>query len=179
MILKLTDEPSIDSKNKHCSFLPTHCPAIWIETISFLYSDFLLQYLQIKALGFYCLTYNTDCVSSYRCRSYEINENNAIWVEVSWSTVCEWMILVVNKIEMFNFGCVSRLILEKDELTNDVFGVWFSFVCCAVNKRSWGKTRNSSDSTFWELAFFFYRKDALQQKSNRECKKAKLVAQKE
>lgn len=32
--------------------------------------------------------------------------------------------------KLFNFGCVSRLILEKDELTNDVFGVWFSFVCC-------------------------------------------------
>lgn len=72
--------------------------------------------------------------------------------------------------ELFKFGCAkAALRLEEDELTNDVFGVWFTFVCCAVNKQSWSTKPNSSGSTCQGLLFLhpllFYWKDILQQKS--------------
>lgn len=82
--------------------------------------------------------------------------------------------------------------LREDELTNDVFGVWFTFVCCAVNKQSWSKKAqliwfNVSRTVFLHLLFLlsFYWKDTatkihrtLRYGFDHECKKAMLVAQK-
>lgn len=57
-----------------------------------------------------------------------------------------------------NVDVQAALRLQEDELTNDVFGVWFTFVCCAVNKQSWSKKPNSSGSTCRGLYFciFFF-----------------------
>lgn len=43
----------------------------------------------------------------------------------------------LNRMSCLNVDVKAALRLEEDELTNDVFGVWFTFVCCAVNKQSW------------------------------------------
>ncbi len=59
--------------------------------------------------------------------------------------------------------------LQEDELSDDVFGVWFTFVCCAVNKQSWSKKSRThlvqrvQDFVFASF-FLFYWKDILQQK---------------
>lgn len=58
--------------------------------------------------------------------------------------------------KLFKCGCEAAFRLQEDELTNDVFGVWFTFVCCAVNKQSWSKKPNSSGSTCRGLCFCIF-----------------------
>lgn len=69
--------------------------------------------------------------------------------------------------------------MEEDELTDDVFGVWFTFVCCAVNKQTWSIKKSLTrlvqrvEDLFLHLfllLFFFvslYWKDILQQSIER------------